>query len=107
MTSSAATAARIGLALDVVDDDELQSRAVELATRIALVDKELLAANKLAVTLAAGVTNQPLATDVMALVDAATKTIGAVRAFRAEAVDRGATVAWRERNERFQPDAPL
>lgn len=98
------TAARIGLALEAVDDDELDDRALELAGRIALIDKDLLAANKLSVNLAAAVANQGLANDVTALVDAATKTLPAVQSFRSDAFELGATVAWKQRNDRFKPD---
>lgn len=101
------TAARVGLALEVVDDDELDARALTLAARIALIDKGLLAANKLSANLAAGVANLSLSNDVTALVDAATCSLPAVRRFRDQARATGATAAWKERNSAFKPDEPI
>jgi len=100
-TVSGAEAAQIGLALKSVPADELAAEVDGLARRLALVDRELLAANKrvinLGLELMGARTMQRLATEI----DARGHLVDSAAGFRRNAAEHGLREALRRRDAPF------
>ena len=100
-TVSGAEAAQIGLALKSVPADELADEVAGLARRLALVDRELLAANKrvinLGLELMGARTLQRLAVEI----DARGHLVDSAAQFRRNAAEHGLREALRQRDAPF------
>ena len=103
----AETALRLGLAVEVVDDDKVDEAALALAGRMALIDKELLMANKLNANLAADATGRGMVQQISAVMDAVGHRAEAVTRFWERVEEIGIRDVWKERNALFGKDKPL
>jgi enoyl-CoA hydratase len=103
----AETAARLGLAIDVVDDDQVDAAALALAERMALIDKELLMANKLAINLSADATGRGVVQEVTALMDAVGHFSKGVTEFWDEVSATSMSEAFAAKNRPFGKSDPL
>ena len=103
----AETAARIGLAIDVVDDDQVDEAALALANRMALIDRELLMANKLAINLSADANNRGIQQQISAVMDAVAHRADCITDFWQRVEQVGIRDTWKERNALFGDTKPL
>lgn len=104
---SGTTAAKIGFAIDVVPDAELDEAALALARRVALIDKSLLMANKLAVNLGADMVGRGAMQEISAVFDAIGHRADGVVQFYEDVTNESLAGAWKRRNAPFAPDEPL
>ena len=98
---SGATAARLGLALECLADDAVDDAAMALAQRMALVDKELLMSNKVAINLMLDVQGRAAAQQIAAVFDGVGHSANSVAEFWTDVKADGLAATWRERNDRF------
>jgi len=103
----AETAERLGLVVEVVDDDKVDEAALALAGRMALIDKELLMANKLNANLAADAMGRGIVQQISAVMDAVGHRAEAVTRFWERVEKIGIRDVWKERNALFGKDQPL
>lgn len=104
---SAETAARIGLVIDVVEDELVEETALKLAQRMALIDRELLMANKLSINLCAGANNRGIQQQISAVMDAVGHRANCITDFWERTEEVGMRETWKERNAPFGVTAPL
>lgn len=104
---SGATAARLGLALECLDDGDVDDAAMALARRMALVDKELLMSNKVAINLALDVQGRAAAQQIAAVFDGVGHSADSVADFWRDVQNDGLSSTWRERNSRFGDEEAL
>jgi enoyl-CoA hydratase len=97
----AETAARIGLAIDVVEDDQVDEEALKLANRMALIDRELLMANKLAINMSADANNRGIQQQISAVMDAVAHRADCITGFWQRVEQVGIRDTWKERNALF------
>ncbi len=103
----AETAQRLGLATDVVDDERVDEAALALARRMALIDKELLMANKIAINLGVDASGRGMAQQISAVMDAVAHTSGCIPPFWERVEEIGIRDTWKERNAPFGKPEPL
>ncbi len=103
----AETAARLGLVIEVVEDADVDTAAMALARRLALVDKELLMANKVAINLAADATGRGMVQQISAVMDAVAHGGSSIQPFWERVTEIGIRDAWKERNAPFGKPDPL
>ena len=103
----AETAARIGMVIEVVDDDKVDEAALALANRMALIDKELLMANKLSLNIAADATGRGIVQQIAALMDAVGHRTNSITKFWERVEKVGIRDVWKEQNARFGKQKPL
>jgi enoyl-CoA hydratase len=105
-TLSGAEAAAIGLALVAVPAEVLDDYVLALAGRMAMVDRDLLIANKQVVNHGVELMGRSQLQQVSAVYDAAAHTLPEVRAFSARVAEVGLRDAVRERDARFSDPLP-
>lgn len=103
----AETAARLGLVIEVVDDADVDAAALALAGRIALIDRELLMANKISLNLGADAENRVVRQQIAAVMDAVGHRSTSAEAFWQRAADLGLRDTLKERNAPFGRGDPL
>jgi len=101
------TAGRLGLAVEVVDDDKVDETAIALAKRMAIIDKELLMANKLNINLSADALGRGIVQQISAVMDAVGHRAEFVTRFWERVEKIGIRDVWKERNALFGKDKPL
>ncbi len=101
------TAARLGLAIECVEDDDVDAAAMRLAQRIALIDKELLMANKVAINLAADASGRGVVQQISAVMDAVAHGGSSIAPFWERVKEIGIRDVWKERNAPFGKPDPL
>jgi len=104
---SGETAARLGLAIEVVDDEEVDRAAQALASRIALVDRELLMANKISINLGADAENRGVRQQIAAVMDAVGHRAECAQGFWDQAAQQGLRETLKVRNAPFGRPDPL
>ncbi len=100
-TVTGAEAAQIGLVLKAVPADLLAAEVEGLADRMALIDPDLLAANKRIVNIGLELMGARTLQRLAAENDARAHLAEAARAFRTTAREKGLRAALRERDEKF------
>jgi enoyl-CoA hydratase len=103
----AQTAARLGLVIDVVDDEAVDDAALTLAQRMALIDRELLMANKISLNLGADAENRVVRQQIAAVMDAVGHRSAGAEEFWQRASDLGLRDTLKERNAPFGRGDPL
>jgi len=100
-TITGAEAAKIGLVLKAVPADLLEAEVEGLADRLALIDADLLSANKRIVNIGLELMGARTLQRLAAENDARAHTAESARQFRVTAREKGLKAALRERDEKF------
>lgn len=104
---SGETAARLGLAIEVVEDDQVDAAAMALAQRVALIDKDLLMANKVSINLGVDATGRGIVQQISAVMDAVAHGGKSIQPFWERVEEIGVRDTWKERNAPFGKTEPL